>query len=155
MKKDTFTLRKTFLKPIENLSDAQRGRLFRAIYQYQCGLKPELTDDIAVYFAYFEAEFEEEENKRRIRAEKAAERRRKKLEEAKAAKGNDVQSEKPETPKKEIEADNSSARATEAKRMEHIESLLSVYGLRVKNDSKKSQKRSDKPACQRDISLGT
>lgn len=85
MKKDTFSLRKTFLKPITNLTDAQLGRLFKAIYQYQCGEKPELTDDIAVHFSYFEAEFKAEEEKRRRRAEKAAERRRKKLEEAQTA----------------------------------------------------------------------
>lgn len=78
MKRNTFTLRKTFLKPIINLSDEQRGRLFKAIYQYQCGETPEVTEDIAVYYSFFEAEFAAEEEKRRLRAEKAAERRRKK-----------------------------------------------------------------------------
>lgn len=85
MKKDTFSLRKTFLQPVSNLSDAQIGRLFKAIYQYHCGVTPEVTDDIAVHFQFFEAEFKAEEEKRRIRAEKAAERRRRKLEAAKAA----------------------------------------------------------------------
>lgn len=78
MKRNTFTLRKTFLKPIANLSDEQRGRLFKAIYQYQCGETPEVTDDIAVCYSFFEAEFAAEEEKRRLRAEKAAERRRQK-----------------------------------------------------------------------------
>lgn len=107
MKKDTFTLRKTFLKPIANLDDAQLGRLFKAIYQYQCGEIPELTDDIAVYYSFFEAEFKAEEEKRRIRAEKAAERRRKKLEEAAAA--TDKKSEiakQPEKPNTERQSSN-------------------------------------------------
>lgn len=86
MKKDTFTLRKTFFKPISKLNDEQRGRLFNAIYQYQCGETPEPAADISVYFDFFVAEFEEEEERRRIRSEKAAERRRKKAEEKKAIK---------------------------------------------------------------------
>ena len=97
MKRDTFTIRKAFYKPLLSLSDEQSGRLFKAVFQYQMGETPEVADDIAVHFSYYEAEFEEQEAKRRRRAEAAAERRRKKKETANAPEAEETP-ESPETP---------------------------------------------------------
>lgn len=93
MKKNTFTLKKSFFKPISNYSDERLGRLFRAIYQYQTGENPEPAEDVATAFSFFVAEFEEEEEKRMRRAEAARQRRLKKA--AEAEKAQEVKPSKP------------------------------------------------------------
>ena len=63
-KKDGFIIYKSFYPALKNLTDAQMGRLFRMIYEYQVsGTTPAPDSDLAVYFAFFKAKFDEDEAK--------------------------------------------------------------------------------------------
>ena len=63
-KKDGFVIYKSFYPAIKKLTDAQMGVLFRAIYEYQVnGTTPTPDSDLAIYFDFFKAKFDEDEAK--------------------------------------------------------------------------------------------
>lgn len=58
MARDGFILYKGFYEPIEQFSDEQLGRLFRALYLYQLQGLEEVAPDIRVAFGFFKHQFE-------------------------------------------------------------------------------------------------
>ena len=57
IKRDGFLIYKSHYSPISGLSDEQLGRLFRAIFQWQCGEDVTPGPDLAVAFGFFENQF--------------------------------------------------------------------------------------------------
>lgn len=55
--RDSFVLYCSLLKPVQGLSDEALGRLFRALYDYQTTGSEEVSDDIAIPFAYIVNQF--------------------------------------------------------------------------------------------------
>ena len=55
--RDSFVLYCSLLKPVQGLSDEALGRLFRALYDYQTTGSEDVSDDIAIPFAYIVNQF--------------------------------------------------------------------------------------------------
>ena len=63
MKKDGFILYKSFYAPVSSLSDAQLGRLFRAIFRYRIDGISEVESDIQMAFNFFKSQMDNEDEK--------------------------------------------------------------------------------------------
>ena len=55
--RDSFVLYCSLLKPVQGFSDEALGRLFRALYDYQTTGSEDVSDDIAIPFAYIVNQF--------------------------------------------------------------------------------------------------
>ena len=55
--RDSFVLYCSLLKPVQGLSDEALGRLFRALYDYQTTGSEDVSNDIAIPFAYIVNQF--------------------------------------------------------------------------------------------------
>lgn len=63
MKKEGFILYKSFYAPVSSLSDAQLGRLFRAIFRYRIDGISEVESDIQMAFNFFKSQMDNEDEK--------------------------------------------------------------------------------------------
>ena len=63
MRKDGFIIYLSFYPPIKSLSDEQLGRLFRAIFEWQMNGNADVSDDIAMAFAFFVERFKADREK--------------------------------------------------------------------------------------------
>jgi hypothetical protein len=73
MKKDSFIIYKDFYPPIEQLSDEQLGKLFRALFRYQIEGIESADQEIVIPFRFFVNQFRIDDKKYQRRVESAQE----------------------------------------------------------------------------------